>query len=117
MSVSNKNLLKWLLISLFVFVCMGVFHMSAATIYAEENNEQPSQVEVQQDSEAIPNDVDERGKESTNQTLDPEKNIATMANNASEAPVVNAPVKDITELYLNGQTGDDANDGTSVDRA
>lgn len=52
---------------------MGVFHMSAATIYAEENNEQPSQVEVQQDSETIPNDVDERDKESTNQTLDPEK--------------------------------------------
>lgn len=52
---------------------MGVFHMSAATIYAEESNEQPSQVEVQQDSETIPNDVDERDKESTNQTLDPEK--------------------------------------------
>ena len=66
MSVSNKTLLKWLLISLFAFVCMGVFHMSAATIYAEESNEQPSQVEVQQDSETIPNESCNTDEESAN---------------------------------------------------
>lgn len=101
MCIHKKAVWKWMWMSCFAFVFVCACHIFTLTIFAEEVSPEP----VQTETEVVDNTA----------AVTDEKTMPTAG--ALDTPMKDTPVQNVTELYLNGQTGNDANDGTSIEKA
>lgn len=100
MCIHKKAVWKWMWMSCFAFVFVCACHIFTLTIFAEEVSPEP----VQTETEVVDNTA-----------VTDEKTMPTAG--ALDTPMKDTPVQNVTELYLNGQTGNDTNDGISIEKA